>query len=223
MWRAQRPTDDPGPERGRPRQGAGASATPSRYGRTPGSALVTTATVDGLGIQPPPADGAFRVPGSGSFPADGPVSGFPRRGRALPVRGAPPLREELVRGTCQWNVSVPAGGTRQKRGDPSPRHSQRIAHRGPCGKTPVVAQNRRPRPQPAEMGGTTCLCCRRTGDAVASNQWWDRPCRRERSARGCGGARRPAGWRGRPVRCNGTPLPRRRRGDRAVRVGSPGG
>nr|SBO91704.1 hypothetical protein BN4615_P1218 [Nonomuraea gerenzanensis] len=29
-----------------------------------------------------------------------------------------------------------------------PRHSQRIAQPGACGKTPVVPQNQRPRPPP---------------------------------------------------------------------------
>jgi hypothetical protein len=43
------------------------------------------------------------------------------------------------------------------------RLSQRIARRGACGKTRVVPQNRRPRPQPAEGGRTAGV-----GDVVAS-------------------------------------------------------
>src|SRR5690242_16550840 len=39
----------------------------------------------------------------------------------------------------------------------SPCHFQRIAHRGACGKTRVVVQNRPPKSQPAEMGGATLL------------------------------------------------------------------
>ena len=34
----------------------------------------------------------------------------------------------------------------------TPFHFQHISQRGTCGKTRVVPQNRRPRPQPAEMG-----------------------------------------------------------------------
>ena len=36
----------------------------------------------------------------------------------------------------------------EKEGSRAPFHSQRIAHWGACGKAPVVAQNRRPRPTP---------------------------------------------------------------------------
>src|SRR5436190_1138585 len=35
-------------------------------------------------------------------------------------------------------------------------HFQRIAHRGACGKTRIVPQNRQPRPEPAEMGVAKC-------------------------------------------------------------------
>jgi hypothetical protein len=48
--------------------------------------------------------------------------------------------------------------------------------------------------------GTTCVCCRRMGDAMTSNQWWDRQCGRERSGRWCGCARRPTGRSGRTTR-----------------------
>jgi hypothetical protein len=59
------------------------------------------------------------------------------------VRGAPPLREKLVRSS---------GRQKQRQGGFSPCHSQCIARWGACGKTRVVAQNRRPRLQPAELG-----------------------------------------------------------------------
>ena len=49
-------------------------------------------------------------------------------------------------------------------------------------------------------GGPTCVCCRRVGDAVTSNQWWDRQRGRECSGWRCGGARRPTGRSGRPTR-----------------------
>jgi hypothetical protein len=63
-------------------------------------------------------------------------------GRRYRRTGAPPLREEVVR---------PQRTTRGKE-NATPLHSQRIAHRGACGKTRFVPQNRRPRPEPAEMG-----------------------------------------------------------------------
>ncbi len=49
-------------------------------------------------------------------------------------------------------------------------------------------------------GDTTCVCCRRIGDEVTLNQWWDRQCGRECSGRLCGCARRPTGRSGRPTR-----------------------
>jgi NAD(P)-dependent dehydrogenase (short-subunit alcohol dehydrogenase family) len=42
---------------------------------------------------------------------------------------------------------------------PTPLHSQPIAHWGACGKTRVVPQNGRPRPEPAEMGAAERVCC----------------------------------------------------------------
>jgi hypothetical protein len=48
---------------------------------------------------------------------------------------------------------------------------QRIAHRGTCGKTRVAPQNRRLRPGHSETGVATCVCCcRRMGQAGASNR-----------------------------------------------------
>jgi hypothetical protein len=73
------------------------------------------------------------------------------------VRGAPLLRGE---------VSVHGGRSREGR-IPTPFHSHRIAHRGACGKTRVAPQNRRPRPEPREMGVEKCVCCcRRTTRAA---------------------------------------------------------
>lgn len=80
---------------------------------------------------------AARAPGGfsrRSFTA----SGLSRQ--RVPVCGAPPRRETLV---------SPGGRQEQRQGDLSPCHSQLIAQWGACGKAPVVAQNRRPRPQPA--------------------------------------------------------------------------
>ncbi len=41
---------------------------------------------------------------------------------------------------------------------PTPCHSQRIAHRGPCGKTRVVPQNLQPKPEPAEIRDSRSTC-----------------------------------------------------------------
>jgi hypothetical protein len=108
------------------------------------------------------------------------------------VRGAPPLREKLVssigrqKAKARRFLSLPLlmysalGGLRQ---DPG-RGAESSAEATTCGD-----------------GGTTCVCCcRRMGDAVTSNQWWDWRCGCGRSGRRCGGARRPAGRSGRPTR-----------------------
>jgi hypothetical protein len=39
----------------------------------------------------------------------------------------------------------------------TPLHFQYIAHRGACGKTRVVPQNGRPRPESTEMGVVECV------------------------------------------------------------------
>ena len=84
-----------------------------------------------------------------------------------------------------------AAGYSRKRLISNPSHSQAIAHRGACGKTPVVAQNRWPSPEPAEMGVAKCVCCcRRGGRAGTSNRWWDSRWSCGHSARRCGCARR---------------------------------
>lgn len=43
---------------------------------------------------------------------------------------------------------------------PTPCHFQHVAHWGPCGKTPVVLQNLRPKPVPAEIGDSRTTCAR---------------------------------------------------------------
>jgi hypothetical protein len=86
-------------------------------------------------------------------------------------------------------------GRSMERGVPTPFHSQRIAHRGACGKTRVVPQNRRPRPEPTDMGVTKCACrCRRTGRAGTSNRWGTR--REVASTRRGGAGMCSAGLRG---------------------------
>jgi hypothetical protein len=71
-------------------------------------------------------------------------------------------------GTTSRDLSPRTSPPETTKGKELPPHpSQRIAHRGPCGKAPVMPQNRRPKPQAAEMRALTCVCCRRTGDATA--------------------------------------------------------
>jgi hypothetical protein len=94
-------------------------------------------------------------------------------------------RRRFARG---WSVH---SGRYRGRRVPTPCHFQRIAHRGACGKTRVVPQNRGARPGPAEAGVAECVCCcRRMGRAGASNRWWDSRCGCGSSARRCGCARR---------------------------------
>jgi hypothetical protein len=74
----------------------------------------------------------------------------PAAGVRSAVRGASPLREELVR----------PQRTSKSKGKEStiPCQSQHIAHRGPCGKTRVVPQNLRPKPEPADQGFAKYVC-----------------------------------------------------------------
>ena len=60
------------------------------------------------------------------------------------VRGAPPLRKKVVSSQ---------GRQRQRQGDLTPCHFQRIAHRGACGKTRVGPQNRRPEQERTKTWG----------------------------------------------------------------------
>ncbi|MFC9623882.1 hypothetical protein ACFTXM_29105 [Streptomyces sp. NPDC056930] len=89
--------------------------------------------VDGVSVQPPPTDGDFLRAGFWFVSGDD----------AHPYAA----RHRFAR-----SLSVPADGKRKWQRDLSPCRSQLIAHWGACGKTGVVAQNHRPRPQPAEMG-----------------------------------------------------------------------
>jgi hypothetical protein len=120
--------------------------------------------------------------------------------------GAPPLREKPVRSVgrqktkARRTLSLPLSTYSARGGLPQdPGHgAESSADATTCGN-----------------GGTTCVCCCRcTGDAVTSNQWWDRQGSWGCSARRCGGARGPTGRSGRPTR------QREGSDDRAVRVGS---
>jgi hypothetical protein len=63
----------------------------------------------------------------------------------------------------------PATRTIKGKGVRTPRHFEHIAHRGACGKTRVVPQNCRPRPEAAEMEGfATCV---RVVDAHVRPPW----------------------------------------------------
>jgi hypothetical protein len=90
-------------------------------------------------------------------------SGFADKGMNFWFRGCirrpvghppgPTTRTRTRRATAsREGLPVPLNGKRQRQGELSPCHSQRIARWGACRKTRVVAQNRRPMPQPAEMG-----------------------------------------------------------------------
>ncbi len=87
----------------------------------------------------------------------------------LVTRGSTPCSSPLGAAASRWSC-----GAAPRRRTAFPRRSQRIARRGACGKTRVVAQNHRPRSQPAEMG--TCAPffdvrgtrCRRTGGGTGS-------------------------------------------------------
>jgi hypothetical protein len=71
------------------------------------------------------------------------------------------LRRIMAQGKHFLTVGWKPGRGRPRHGKESTRsfHSQHIAHRGTCGKTRVVPQNRWPRPEPAEMGVAKCVCC----------------------------------------------------------------
>ncbi|RJL33450.1 hypothetical protein D5H75_11740 [Bailinhaonella thermotolerans] len=86
--------------------------------------------------------------------------------RATASRGGEPLRERGAAGAERGAASRRGrprgrGGASARGGRSGPRrprtplHYQPIAHRGACGKTPVMAHNRRPRPVPAETGDWT--------------------------------------------------------------------
>lgn len=101
-----------------------------------------------------------RVPGACGHP--GPCAGRRGVGRAttgpetrvrVPRTLAPP-RAWGSRPTVDAGKKTAPGAPekRRRQGDSSPCLSQLIAHRGACGKAPVVPQNHRPRPQPAGMG-----------------------------------------------------------------------
>ena len=71
---------------------------------------------------------------------------------------------------------------------PTPCHSQRIAHRGPCGKTRVVLQSLQPKPEPADIrdSRSRCAFCRRVGLAGRRTARGTRGCGCGQSVRRCG-------------------------------------
>ena len=79
------------------------------------------------------------------------------------MRRALPLGEQEARRGRERKREGDAKGVRpdrtvRERGVPTPFHSQRIAHRGACGKALVVLQNRWPKPEPAEIGDSRSAC-----------------------------------------------------------------
>jgi hypothetical protein len=89
------------------------------------------------------------------------------------ARYVPALRPRAVQGRSSWidvppyaarcrfarRLSVHSGRQKAKaRRLRAPCHSQCIAHRGACGKTRVVLQNLRPKPEPAEIRDSRSTC-----------------------------------------------------------------
>jgi hypothetical protein len=78
-----------------------------------------------------------------------------------PVGGppGPPPSPYAARHCFGRSLSVHSGRHKAKvRRVPTPCHSQRIAHWGPCGKTRVVLQNLRPKPEPADIRDSRRRC-----------------------------------------------------------------
>src|SRR5271166_56240 len=69
-------------------------------------------------------------------------------------------RAAASRGGCP-STADDKGKEEKRKGSTYPFHSQHIAHRGACGKTRVVPQNRWPKPESTQMGVAKCACCRR--------------------------------------------------------------
>jgi hypothetical protein len=87
------------------------------------------------------------------------------------------------------SLSVHSGQQKAKarRRLPVPCHSQHIAHRGPCGKTRVVPQNLRPKPERAEIRDREVRVLLSTyGSRRTSNRRWDSRCGCGHSVRRCG-------------------------------------
>src|SRR6059058_447947 len=83
-----------------------------------------------------------------------------RRFNNLATRASNNSRFTLSRDTRRASQGGgPSTWTIGEKGVPTPFHSQHIAHRGACGKTRVLPQNRRPRPECTEMGVAKCVCC----------------------------------------------------------------
>ena len=112
------------------------------------------------GGRPTPSRGA----GGRQLPLCGRGTAWLRQG------GAEALGQGALRASLRLGATGRPSGGGMKRERIHPLRSQRIAHRGPCGKAPVVPQNRRPRPEPTGRGVAQCACCRgRIGRAETSN------------------------------------------------------
>ena len=115
------------------------------------------------------------------------------------AHGGPPGRPAspyAARHRFGRSLSVHSGRQKAKaRRLSTPCHSQYIAHRGACGKTRVVLQNLRPKPEPAEIRGSRSTCALWTyGSRGTSNRGGTRGAF---AGTRCGGAGvRAAGLRG---------------------------
>lgn len=133
-----------------------------------------------------------------------------RQGREPLLRGCirrpmghPPGRRRVppyaARRHFARSLSVPADGKKQRQRDLSPPLLTYSALGG-LRQDPGGGAKSSAEATTCGNGDTTCVCCRRIGDEVTLNQWWDRQCGRECSGRWCGCARRPTGRSGRPTR-----------------------
>jgi hypothetical protein len=94
-------------------------------------------------------------------PVVGVAAGYPevRVGRRARRQGAPVMESRMhwTVGRTRWRAGRRRGGrvlpAAKGKGKeiPTPCHFQHIAHRGACGKTRIVPQNLRRKPEPAEM------------------------------------------------------------------------
>lgn len=85
----------------------------------------------------------------------------------------PPASPCVARHRVERSLVVHTGGNRQEV-VPSPCHSQRIAHGGPCGTTRVVPQNLRSKPEPAEIRDSRRRCARGCAPPVGAERLADR-------------------------------------------------
>ena len=146
--------------------------SPTRAARTASSSVATSTTGSTRPLRSASSADAIRLPidRTGARTLD----------RVRPGRLAyrPPLHSSggRIRGPLETLLGRRTRRAAASRGGcPSTADDQgkgRVTHSSPlstysapgaCGKTRVVPQNRRPRPEPADMGVATCVCCcRRT-------------------------------------------------------------